>query len=250
MKKSSALALWLFCAVAGTAQPNSAVPKNIRAANTLDNLFDANRLGISDILYGIPLEPGRVLGNAYLNADWKRTALLLYDGDKMIEGYPSRYEIEQDQFEIRASGKVKILDGKKVKSFVWVDSLTKAPHYFVNGKDFKNRADLPLSGFYEVLTEGALTLLSKVEVIVKKPTYNEKLDVGNRDKRIVKRTAFFYSVNGTVDELPGSKKKFFPVFGEHAEAIQEFVQLNSLSLDKPDHLKAIFDHYNQRVAIN
>jgi hypothetical protein len=250
MKKASTLAICLVCALAATAQPNSALPKNIRAANTLENLFDANGLSTSDNLYGIPLEPGRIVGNAYLSSHWKRTAFLLYDGDKMIEGYPARYEIDQDQFEIKAAGGVKVLNGKRVKSFVWVDSLTKAPHYFVNGKDLTNTENVPMAGFYEVLTEGALTLLLKTEVIVKKPTYNEKLDVGNRDQRIVKKAVFWYSENGKIKELSSSRKKFFPVFGKHEEAIHEFIRVNSLSLDRPEHMKAIFDQYNKRAAIN
>src|SRR5688572_17600946 len=136
----------VFCTVEAFAQPNSTVPKNIRAANTLDNLFDANGLATFDNLYGIPLEPGRVIGNSYLNPDWNRTTFLLYDADKMIEGYSSRYEIDQDQFEIKVAGGIKLLNGKRVKSFVWLDSLTRAPHYFVNAKDFKNGDNSSLGG--------------------------------------------------------------------------------------------------------
>ena len=124
MKKPFIAALALFCSISAIAQPNSPVPKNLRAANTLDNLFDANGLGISDNLYVIPLEPGRIVGNAYLTPDWKRTTFMLYDADKMIEGYPSRYEIDQDQFEIKAASGIKVLSGKRVRSFVWVDSLS------------------------------------------------------------------------------------------------------------------------------
>ena len=250
MKKSSILAICLYCSLTAAAQPNSAVPKNIRAANTLENLFDASGLSSSDNLYGIPLEPGRVVGNAYLNSEWKRTTFMLYDADKMIEGYPSRYGIDEDQFEIKSTHGIKVLNGKRVKSFVWVDSLSKSPHYFVNGREFRNEENVPLSGFYEVLTEGVLTLLSNTEVVVKKPTYNEKLDMGNRDERIVKKARFFYSEDGKIKELSSSKKKFFPVFGEHAGAIQEFVRVNSLSLDEARHLKAIFEQYNKRVTIN
>ena len=39
------------------AQPTPTVPTNIRAANTIDNLFDKNGLSKFESLYGIPLEP-------------------------------------------------------------------------------------------------------------------------------------------------------------------------------------------------
>jgi len=232
------------------AQPNSTVPKNIRAANTLDNLFDSNGLATFDNLYGIPLEPGSVLGNSYLNPDWNRTTFLLYDADKMLEAYSSRYEIDQDQFEIKVAGGIKLLNGKRVKSFVWLDSLTRSPHYFVNAKDFKSEDNSGLRGFFEVLTEGELTLLSRTDIVVKKPNYNEKLDIGTRDARILKKTKFYFTAKGKIKELATNRKKLLPVFGEHANAMDEFIRKNSLSLNEPAHLKAIFENYNAKVITN
>lgn len=230
------------------AQPNSMVPKNIRAANTLDNLFDGNGLATSDNLWGIPLEPGAVVGNAYLNTDWKRTALSLYDADKMLKGYLTRYEIDRDQFDIKTTFGIKVLSGKKVRSFVWMDSLTRTPHYFINGRDLKTAEGVPMTGFFEVLAEGDLTLLSKTDVIVKKPTYNEKLDMGIRDTRIEKKTKFYYLENDLLHELPSAKKKIIAVFGDHGDALQDFVKVNKLSWDTDAHLKHIFEHYNGLAA--
>jgi hypothetical protein len=250
MKTSAVLALVLWSVQWAFAQPNSAIPKNLRASNTLDNLFDANGLTTSDNLYGIPLESGRVVGNAYLNADWKRTTFVLYASDKMIEGYPSRYEIDQDQFEIKAADAVKVLNGKRVRSFVWVDSLSRIPHYFVNGKDFKNEENTTLSGFFEVLAEGPYTLLEKSEVQVIEPTYKVQLDMGNRDQRIIKKRALFYAEKGIVKRLPSSRKKLLPLFGTHASEIEKFIKVNSLDLDNAMHLKVLFEHYHALIAAN
>ena len=235
---------------AAGAQPGNAVPQNIRAANTLENLFDASGLTTSDNFYGIPLEPGGVVGNAYLNSEWRRTTFLLYNVDKMIEGYPARYEIGQDQFEIKTSRGVKMLNGDKVKSFVWIDSATRTPHYFVNGRDF-NQADKAISpGFYEVLAEGNMTLLSKTTVVVKDPTYNDKFDMGQRNTRILKKMDFYYVDQNHVREVPSSKKKFFSIFGRHAEEIESFAKLNKLSVDDAGHLTSMFRHYNNLQVTN
>ncbi|MEX2233840.1 MAG: hypothetical protein WD824_16870 [Cyclobacteriaceae bacterium] len=250
MKTFTILAVVFVCTLEAFAQPNSTVPKNIRAANTLDNLFDANGLATFDNLYGIPLEPGRVIGNTYLNPDWRRTTFLLYEADRMIEDYPARYEIDQDQFEIKVAKGVKVLSGKKVKSFVWVDSLTRSPHYFVNAKDLKNEDNSPLNGFFEVLSEGELTLLSRTGIVVKKPNYNEKLDMGTRDERILKKSKFYITEKGKVKELAASRKKLLPVFGEHAAVMEEFIRKNALSLNEPAHLKAIFENYNAKLITN
>ena len=249
MKNIVALFLLLGALTSG-AQPINTVPKNIRAANTLENLFDASGLTTSDNLYGIPLEPGGVKGTAYLNADWRRTTFLLYDADKMIEGYPARYEIDQDRFEIKAASGVKVLNGRKVRSFVWLDSLTQTPHYFVNAKDFKNEDKVDLAGFFQVLTEGNLTLLSKTGVVVKDPTYNEKFDMGERDTRIIKKTKYYYLAQNLLREVPSSRKKFFPIFGQHADEIEQFVKVNKLSLNESGHLTTIFLRYNGLAVSN
>jgi hypothetical protein len=250
MKKFTIMAVALAFVLSASAQPVSTIPKNIRASNTLSNLYDANGVTNFDNFYGIPLEPGSIVGNAYLNPDWKRTAFLLYDNDKMIEGYSSRYEIDRDQFEILASGTVKVLHGKKVKSFVWVDSLTRIPHYFVNGSDFKDENNISLSGFYEVLTEGALSLLAKTEVVVKKSSYSVAFDMGNRDTRISKKTVFLYTENGKIKEVPSARKKLLPVFGQHASAVDRFIRVNTLSLTEAAHLKAVFEHHNSLMVTN
>jgi hypothetical protein len=168
----------------------------------------------------------------------------------MLEGYSSRYEIDQDQFEIKVAGGIKLLNGKRVKSFVWLDSLTRSPHYFVNAKDFKSEDNSVVKGFFEVLTEGELTLLSKTDIVVKKPNYNERLDIGTRDARILKKTKFFFTDKGKIKELATNRKKLLPVFGEHATAMDEFIRKNSLSLNEPAHLKAIFENYNAKVITN
>lgn len=247
--KTIFILLSLLGMVSAAAQPSNTVPKNIRASNTLNNLTDPGGLTAKN-LYGIPLEPGRVIGNSYLTPDWKLTTLLLYDGGKMIEGYPARYEIENDQFEIKTTSGVKVLNGKKVNSFVWVDSLTQFPHYFVNGKDLTNKDGVALSGFFEVLAEGPLSLLSKTKITVKDPTYNTQLDMGNRDTRLIKKDILYYLDNHVVRELPSSRKKLLPIFGEHASGVEGFIKVNKLSLNEPGHMRAVFENYNGRITTN
>jgi hypothetical protein len=212
--------------------------------------MDLNILTTRGHLYGIAMEPGGVVGNSYLNEHWNRTALLLYDNEKLVEGYSARYEISNDHFEIQTAGGLKILNGKKVRSFVWVDSTTHAPHYFVNAQDLRDENDVPLPGFFEVLSEGERTLLSRTHVLVKDPTYNEKFDMGNRDTRIIKKTGYFFAEKNVVREVPSSRKKFLSIFGARAEEIGAFIRDNRLSHNDEMHLKLIFERYNAPPVAN
>lgn len=243
------LVAMILSGTVAAAQPGSVIPVNIRAANVIDRLSDGNGLTNSETLYGIPLEPGRVVGSTYLNEEWKRTTVMMYNVQKMIEGYATRYEIDLNQVEIRTDAGVKVLSGDRVRSFVWVDSLVGTPHYFVNTKDYKVEKD-GVKGFFEVLVEGPMTLLVHPYIVVRQPTYDERLDIGERDTRILKKTAFFYMKDDAVRELPSAKRKFLPVFGEHADAVEQFIRTNRLLLNEPNHLKIIFEHYNSRIIAN
>ena len=223
------------------------VPPNVRASNTLDRLKESRDFGSADILYGIPLPEGKTIGDTYLDTHWKNSSILLYENEKLIEGFLIRYDIMTDEVEVKSKKGIKILKGIKIKSFVWVDSVTKAPDYFVNAKDFKDESNVPYSGFFQVLTEGSLPLFKKTEIDIKKADYNIQFNVGSHDDRILKKSEFYTLKDKLVIELPFSKKKIIALFGDKSELMEEFIKESDLSIAKGDQLKIIFDHYDSLV---
>ena len=244
--KNSTLIL-IFLAFVSTSYCQSVVPNNIRATNTLERLFDLGGLDNADMLYGIPLPEGKVIGDTYLDTRWKNATILLYEKEKLLEGYPVRYDIYLDELEIKAKNGIKVLKGNKIKSFVWVDSLSKAPTYFMNAKEFKNEDNVRLIGFFQVLTDGSLPLFKKTTVEVKKADYNVQFNVGSRDDKILKKQDFYLVKAAQVIEIPAAKKKLVPLFGEKSDEMEKYMKENALTTTKEDHLKLIFGHYNSLV---
>ena len=199
------------------------------------------------MLYGIPLPEGKIIGDTYLDIHWKNSSILLYESEKLIEGFPIRYDIMTDEVEVKSKKGIKVLKGIKIKSFVWVDSVTKAADYFVNAKDFKDESNVPYSGFFQVLTEGSLPLFKKTEIDIKKADYNIQFNVGSQDDKILKKSEFYTLKDKQVVELPSSKKKIIALFGDKSEAMEVFIKENDLSITKGDQLKIIFEHYNSLV---
>jgi hypothetical protein len=230
----------LFLAVDGKAQ--AVVPANIRATNTLEKLFDYNGIDEGDILYGIPLPPGKVVGDTYLDTQWRNSNVMLYEQEKLIEGFPMRYDIHQDELEFKAKNGIKVLAGDKVKSFVWADSITRTPAYFISGKAFRNVDDVPFTGFFQVLAEGSVPLLKKTYIDIKKADYNVALNVGSPDDKILKKNKFYVLKENRLVELPGSRKKFLNIFNDNAR-LEEFIKQNSLSTTNEHDLKMIWDHF-------
>lgn len=225
-------------------QPVSALPNSIRASETLDNI---NELSSGEMLYGIPMPEGKVIGDTYLSTNWMKSTLLLYDQDKILKGYPVRYDIQLDELEIKGKDGVKVVKGDRVKSFSLVDSLLNRPKYFVNAKEYKNTDNITLSGFFQVLADGPLPLFKKTSIQIKEADYRVQFDVGSRDNKILKKDGYFTLEGKNVIELPSSKKKLLPFFGEKATEIDKFIKLNSLILSNEGHLKAVFEHYNALV---
>lgn len=223
------------------------VPPNVRASNTLDRLKESRDFGSADMLYGIPLPESKTIGDTYLDTHWKNSSILLYEDEKLIEGFPIRYDIMTDEVEVKSKKGIKVLKGIKIKSFVWVDSVTKVPDYFVNAKDFKDESNVPYNGFFQVLTEGSLPLLKKTEIDIKKADYNIQFNVGSQDDKILKKNEFYTLKDKQVIELPSSKKKVIALFGDKSEAMEVFIKENDLSITKGDQLKIIFEHYNSLV---
>ena len=235
------IVLLTLIVVNGYAQ--AVVPSNIRATNTLEKFFDYNGIDEGDMLYGIPLPEGKVVGDTYLDTVWRNANILLYDKEKLIEGYPVRYDIYLDELEIKGKNGIKVLAGNKVKSFVWMDSFTKVPVYFINGNAFRNEIDVPFAGFLQVLTEGSVPLLKRTYIDIKKADYNIALNVGSQDEKILKKNKFYALMNDKLLELPGSRKKFISLFNGDSK-LEEFIRDNKLTTSNEDHLKAIFNHYN------
>jgi hypothetical protein len=221
--------------------------ENLRATNALDRLGTFSGNNVPDMLYGIPFPPGKVVGDTYLDENWRVSTVVLYENDKVIEGYPARYDIAANELEFNAKNGVKVLNGDKVKSFVWIDSQTNLPSYYISAKEFKNKDNVPLLGFFEVLVDGTMPLLKKTKVVVKKADYNAALNVGSRDDKILKNEELFYVKDKQVFKLPSSGKKMLALFGDKSSDIKKYIDENNLSLSKEGDLIAVFESYNALV---
>ncbi len=221
-----------------------AIPAQMRAENTLDRLSDKGGLSNSDILYGVPLPPGKVIGDNYLDKKWNKANILLYQSETVIEGYPIKYDIKSDLVEIKTNAGIKILDIKKIKNIVWVDSITSIPHYFVNAGEFK-REGVPSRGLLEVLVDGNIPLVKKTELFVKKPTYNAALDVGTRDTKIYPKETNYYVKDGEMIKVKG-KKDISAAAADRANEVESFIKVNKLNVNKETDLIRVFEILNSK----
>ena len=210
----------------------------------LERISSSNDMlsGTSGMLSSLNSAPPGVVGDAFLRNYFSKTVFLLFDDQKVISGFTSKYDILKDDFYLLQGNTIRVLPGIRVRNFSYVDSINQAQHHFINGSEFGLESGTPLSGFYEILVDGPLALLKRTEAVVKEADYHAALNVGSKDHRILKSHSYFVADGETLKPLP--KGKAIPgLFGEFAEPIQKFIKVNQLDMRNESHLKAVFDHY-------
>jgi len=223
-----------------------AIPPQMRAANTLDNLAQ-NGLNQSDLLFGLPMEPGKVVGDSYITKEWNVATIMLADSEKIIEGYPVRYDIKAAVLEIKSKNGIKVLNSKSIKSLVWLDSL-QLPHYFINAGSFKEDG-VSQSGLVEILVDGEVTLLNKYSVEIIKPNYNIAMGSGSKDTKVIARSTFYCAKAGELTKIK-SKSDVLKVSGSHSTAISKLISDKGLKVKNQVDLIEIFTNLNSLINPN
>jgi hypothetical protein len=229
-----------LASVMGMSQNNS-LPPVMRTQNTMDVL--TNGMQVGQTIYGIPMPPREVNGDFYLDKKWNKTTLLIYENEHLLEGFLTRFDIESSNFEIKVNDGVRVLESKKVKSAIWIDSLSGKPHYFLNAKNYLIN-DTPLIGLLEVLSDGNYPLFKRVMTYMLKANYNVALAVGDKNDEIVRKEIYYFSEGNKLMEIK-RKKELLGYFKDRSSDLESFISKNKLSVSKPDDLVTIFTYINK-----
>ncbi len=189
--------------------------------------------------------PGLV-GDVYLNADYRNATFFLYDENKMTKVYPAKLDLQRNEFDILLSNGVRTIAGVLIRTLVWADSATKVPQYFVNAKEYKSSEATPYFGFFQILAEGDITLLKMTELTFKPADKNLSHSVGSKDNKFIKNVKMYYALGLVAHEMP-SKKGVRKLFESRQAEMDKFIEVNEINLTREGHLIATIDHYNSLV---
>jgi hypothetical protein len=246
MLKRCVLILGAFTSsVYGFSQSMGVIPPVIRSQETMRGL--RNGIGPSELLYGIPLPPGELIGDGYLSLDWRLSSVMLYRDEKLLEGYLTRYDISGGVIEFKTINGVKIINGNNIKSLVWIDTISQTRSYLVNAKEYTDEDSTQLTGFFEVLADGKLPLFKKTNISIKLANYVPQFDMGTRDDVIQKLEIYYCAHGDKVSKVQLNKKKVIELCAGKETEIKNFIKTNSLDVSQQHHLQAVFERYNLLV---
>lgn len=236
----------LLTLIQAKAQSSNVVPDNVRATNVIDGIT-SNVVSPGYLLYGIPEAPGGIIGDVYLNSDWKKTSLKIFGQDREFNNYKCKVNLYTNQIEIELNELVKVINADRVESFYWTEENDSGKRLYRNANKFKLN-NTSHSGFLEVLSDGKIMLLKETRIIIKRPDYNVQLNVGSKSTRIIKEEVIYFT-RGTelVNVRSIRNKKFYSLFEGLSSEVEEFVKSKQLRISIEQDLVTIFNYYNEAV---
>ena len=189
------------------------------------------------------LEKNKVLGDVYLDANWLPISVILYEGDKFLDGYLGRYDIEKNEFEFRKQNDAKLLAGERVKSITWIDDTQGVARKLINAKGFSLNG-IPILGFFEILLEGTTPLFKKTYIEIIKPSYILALGVGNQETLIQKTAKYYFALNNNELYLLKNKKSLAPLESPASPRVSLYAKKESIRFNKEEDLKRLFFYIN------
>ena len=231
---------------------NLTLSKGSLAQSTIDNTranqamsqLSATGTGPGSSLYEFasPDDKPKILGDTYHDIHWAKSSILFWDS-KLFNGYLARYDIRKNEFDIKTQNGVRVIDGSKVKNFVWIDSLSGQPKMLVNTKEFflNNK---PFDGMSESLVEGKNSLFKKTILDITPPTFNSSLNVGSKDYIIVKKIKFYFSLDNNMQEL--KKRQALKSLQVIHPDLENFCKKEAIDWTKEDDLVKLFKYLNSK----
>jgi len=214
--------------------------------NTWDRFNDPGQ-GISarnlqnGFVYGVNPPGGEMIGTSFYDTTWTMGSFILYHDTTLYNDIPARYDILRNVIELKLRVGMRLLEGVRVNSFALQQGDFQRT-IFVNTQNFAT--DEKLKGFFELVSNGKLTLLRHHKTWIKKPTYNAALAVGSRDTEIIREQRFYYARDGRAQKLTLSKKSLLELMADKKVAMEAYFKEQSPDLKDKARLTKLFDYYN------
>jgi hypothetical protein len=194
--------------------------------------------GIKTFYYSDPAS--YTIGDPYLDENFDKGEIYFYDSTVLVDIY-LRYNVFQDKMEVLYEG-----DTFGIQPSYKIVGLKLGDRTFVNSlryDEFTKQFDY---GYFQELVDGKTLLLKRYE---KTKTYssfaNNYTGGGDKNFHYHDKTFLYYKVGPeSAIKIKKSKKKFFKMFDDKSDLIEEFTEENNLSFRKEEDLIEIFEYYN------
>ncbi|NOT73785.1 MAG: hypothetical protein HOP08_02570 [Cyclobacteriaceae bacterium] len=158
---------------------------------------------------------------------WHEGKLVLEDGDTLKGNV--KYDLEKDLIQLDVNNKLESMTARKVVFFEIFDKTIKAYRQFYS-LPFAASGGYKAPVFFELLSEGKLTLLSR-ESIEYRNYPNTFYSYGSSSRLVLVNHYFILKENGNIEPFSGTKNDVLDLMGNKSEQVAKYMKVNKLKVD-------------------
>lgn len=181
-----------------------------------------------------------VHGQPWPSEVWHDGKVVLDSGDT-LKG-KIKYDLKQDLIQYNVPNqRTDAFSARKVLFFeIFDESVHRYRQFFA--LPYTNQAQYRTPVFFELLTEGKLTLLAREAVEFR--TYSSPYYLGSYSREILVYHYFFLDNEGNIEEFKGSKTDLLALMGRKSDDVEKFMKTNRLKIDDKYDFARIVAYYN------
>lgn len=175
-----------------------------------------------------------------LSIDLWHNGKIVVDGGDTIKGL-IKYDL-QDLIQLRHANQLESFSAEKVLFFEIFDQSNKHIRQFFS-LPFAKSGQYKTPIFFELLSKGKLTLLSR-EKVEARTTASGHIYYPPKIRLSLTNNYFLLKEDGNIESHSGKKKSWYQVMGSKANEVNEFVKSSKLDFKNKYDLQRIIDYYN------
>lgn len=168
------------------------------------------------------------------------TGYLIVEGGDTLKGQ-IKYNLQTDLIQFQHENRVETYTARKVVFFEIFDVLSKDYRHFYS-LPFASSGGYRAPTFFELLTEGKMTLLARENLEYK--TYSSFYYYGSYTRLVLVYRYYLLQENGDIEEFQGKKNDWIYMMGNRGSDVQKYVKSNKLDFDDKKDLTKIIEYYN------
>jgi hypothetical protein len=245
--------LLLFGARLLAQQKNPAAEQSVR-----DNInLNAFNVTGSRFMYGIDEDPGKLLGDIYLDTAFQYSTVFFYkDIVKKIDprmadsvsGYRVRLDLREHVLEFVVGNVVKGIEENAIRKVVYKAPEATGPIVLVNAREFTGGVPEKIKGFVRQLSSGDVEVFKYNDLNLRQPTYNPAVAAGDKNAYYYQQATYFYrdASNTLVPVKAKNKKALLELLSKRRAAVESFLEKTGNNLKTDEELIQVLAFYNQK----
>jgi hypothetical protein len=171
---------------------------------------------------------------------WHEGKVILDSGDTLVGAI--KYDL-QDLLQVRHQNKMESFSARKVLYFEIFDKGYKRYRTFYS-LPYSANGTYKSPEFFEVLTEGKITVLSREKIEYRTYGYSPFMYGSYNTRKVLVNIYYLLKENGNIENFSGKRNDWLDLMGNRANEVHDYAKDNKLSFDDKYELKRIIDYYN------